>query len=308
MLEKRWWRTVGSIGVLGAMLAVPAEALAQDAPAPAAAAEAKDVVRLKNGGLLRGTISELVPGDTVTIVTATGKTREIAMAEVAYAGPADKDPDSHAAPAATAAAPASTTLPSDETTSEVTVRADKATLKLESEPPGLTFHRASGSAFAAGSGGVAVARGYQRLCTAPCEVTLPAGSEVLAISEGNGFPREAGAVTLPAGTSRVKGSLESRSGMRVAGWVIAVGSIVGGTALMLTASKDVEKCDDYIGCRTSSELDGTKLILGAVVLGAGSGVGFFMAFRPDVAKVDVGSRSPALALPPARGFVLSGTM
>jgi hypothetical protein len=44
-------------------------------------------VRLKNGGLLRGKISELGPGDAVTIATLTGKTREFAMNALEYAGP-----------------------------------------------------------------------------------------------------------------------------------------------------------------------------------------------------------------------------
>src|ERR1041384_3684325 len=43
---------------------------APSAPAPSAPVivTAPDIVRLKNGGILRGTISELVPGDYVTIV------------------------------------------------------------------------------------------------------------------------------------------------------------------------------------------------------------------------------------------------
>lgn len=270
-------------------------------------------MRLKNGGLLRGTISELVPGEMVTIVTASGKTREIAMSEVAYAGPADEDPSERgaAAPAAAATATdarASTLASSEKVDSEVTVRADKATLQLESDPPGLTFHRASGSAFAAGAGGVAVARGYQRLCTAPCEVTLPAGSEVLALSSGNDFPREAEAVALAPGNSRIKGTIESRSGVRIAGWVITVGSLVGGTAIMLTAREDETRCSDVSGCRTSPRFNTGKAVLGLALASVGGGIGIFMAFRRDVAKVDVSSKTLTLALPPARGFVLGGVM
>src|SRR3954471_22558833 len=50
---------------------------------------APDVVRLKNGGMLRGTISELVPGGDVVLITATGEERRFAMRDVDYAGPAD---------------------------------------------------------------------------------------------------------------------------------------------------------------------------------------------------------------------------
>src|SRR5688500_7843319 len=68
--------------------ATASEPAASEPEAVAPKAEGKDVVRLKNGGLVRGTIVELLPGESVTITTALGKTREFAMSEVSYAGPA----------------------------------------------------------------------------------------------------------------------------------------------------------------------------------------------------------------------------
>ena len=46
-----------------------------------------DVVHLRNGGMVRGTISEQIPGERVVIVTLSGEVRSFPMSEVAYAGP-----------------------------------------------------------------------------------------------------------------------------------------------------------------------------------------------------------------------------
>src|SRR5688572_540615 len=52
-----------------------------------------DIVRLRNGGMLRGTIVELKPGETVEILLLNGETRKIPMADVEYAGPAETPPE-----------------------------------------------------------------------------------------------------------------------------------------------------------------------------------------------------------------------
>jgi hypothetical protein len=70
---------------------------------------APDVVRLKNGGLLRGTISELVPGDFVSIVLITGESRKVPYADVQYAGSSSDPANASAvAPSPAAAGPAAT--------------------------------------------------------------------------------------------------------------------------------------------------------------------------------------------------------
>jgi hypothetical protein len=54
---------------------------AESAATPAASTE--DVVQLKNGGMVRGRILEVLPGDSVTVSTAaTGETRRFAWAEL----------------------------------------------------------------------------------------------------------------------------------------------------------------------------------------------------------------------------------
>ena len=58
--------------------------------APAARNSAPDIVRLKNGGFLRGTIAELAPGEFVTLLLVTGETRKI-IASATRGWPAAQD-------------------------------------------------------------------------------------------------------------------------------------------------------------------------------------------------------------------------
>jgi hypothetical protein len=274
---------------------------------PVASSSDTDVVRLKNGGLVRGKISELLPNDSVTIVTVTGRTREFPMAEVEYAGPAAQDPKQADASASGTDAPATTNdhfggntggdssnKAADPAKPYITVHGREARLHLISNEAGITFHRQSGSAMAVGSRGSAVVTGYDRICTAPCDVSLPAGTETLALSRGDKAPIEAEASTLPPGPSEVRGTIESRAGIRVAGWVIAIGSAVAGAALMLTASDKENQCDAGY-CRDVDKLDNGKMLGGVVVLAVGAGVGVAMGLVNDKAVIDVKPQGGAVS-------------
>src|SRR5262245_37595241 len=70
---------------------------ADEAPTTAAVVP-PDVVLLKNGGMLRGTISELVPGEFVAITIGSGEVRKLPMSDVRYAGPASQMPAAQTAP------------------------------------------------------------------------------------------------------------------------------------------------------------------------------------------------------------------
>lgn len=301
-------------------LSFAAQVEAQDAggggPAPAASAAASDVVRLKNGSLLRGTISELLTGESVTIVTVTGKTREFPMSEVEYAGPADRDPAAAARPASVAAQPAAADVEARVSPEATKVRpyvtrdGKEARLHLTSEPEGLTFHRQTGSAVALGPGGSAYATGYDRLCTAPCDITLPAGTEVLALSDGDESPRVAEPISFPPGKSQVVGNLESRAGTRIAGWTIAGASLIVGVALVYSSFSSQEVCGQDFGlglgrsCYTETNTSIPLMLTGVLLPSVGLPVGIVLGVRRDAAKVEVATRSRASEALPALGLTL----
>ncbi len=209
---------------------------APPAPAPAGpqpAALPPDIVQLRNGGMVRGTIAEIVPGEAVTIVTMTGETRKIPFADVSYAGPAEKAP-SGAVAAAAKASPA----PEETDSASVTrsydarpfavVHAAEARVSYASEPESGTLFVRTATAQ-----GYASASGYDELCTAPCSLSLPSGKHVFSVrSPGSRWQVEADPIQIPAGNSTLISNYVSRAGTRTA--LIVIGSLVAVGGITLT--------------------------------------------------------------------------
>jgi hypothetical protein len=297
-----------SAGAFGDGAAPAPTPSAPAAKAPPPDATPADVVRLKNGGLLRGNISELVPGGTVTIVTMTGGTRTFNMSEVAYAGPAAQDPQ-----AAPAQAPAAAPPPPAPPQPYVTVHAAEARIQFHSVEEDTTFYRRSGAAYAEGHYGWArvssVAKGYERICTAPCEASLPSGRETIAFGHDNDDePKELDSVTLPPGNSLVSLSFKDRGGVRTAGVVTMVaGAALGVTLLALLY---VDQKDGCHGCDNDARAtrDTIYLLGGGAAFGIAFGVGIPLIRVKDKPTLDVSpSDSAARRLDQARGLTFSGT-
>ncbi len=265
------------------LLATSALALASLAVAPLAYAETPpDLVVMKSGGMLRGTISEMDPQGNVVIELSSGEKRSIAMSEVQYAGPAAAAaaPAAPAAPAPAASAPYSPPPAGPQgphqgsyggTQPLVTVHGVEARLQLRGD--GVTFHRNAGSGTGTGyANGRAVAvqtTVYSSMCTAPCEVSMPRGKYTLALSS-DGVPVEAEPVSID-GDGTLQGKYSSKAGLRVAGWVVVVGGMAGGFAIAFTGGDE--------------DLDTTRLLLGTGVAVTAVLVGLILANTPDDAEI-----------------------
>ncbi|MCA9640456.1 MAG: hypothetical protein KC492_07150 [Myxococcales bacterium] len=101
----------------------------------------------------------------------------------------------------------------------------------------LSFYRKQTSGYASG-GSVRLKSGYyERMCSAPCDVVLPTGTQQLAISS-DGDPVETNAVEI-TGDGSLEADYESRQGTRTLGVVIAVvGSVIGASILSYGVTKD----------------------------------------------------------------------
>jgi len=202
------------------------------------------------------------------------------MSEVLYAGPENKEPG---------APPAAPTKTSNDQWSNqandskpyVTVRGAEAKLHLQSTPPGLTFHREDSSAVAYGTGGVARATGYARLCTSPCDISLPAGTETLAVSNEGGSPVSAGPVSIPAGESTLVATYKDNHGVRLAGYGVMIAGAVVGTVLIGTSFHT--SCYDSGAC--DKPFDTTQFLIGMGVILGGGAVGLGLASVSDSATV-----------------------
>lgn len=185
-----------------------------------------DVVQLTNGGMVRGTILENLPGDHVTIQLPTGDTRTFASSEVRSAGPAVMGP------AAPPVGYGVSTPPPPPVPPRIHLHVDG--------PGDLTLQEVTGTATAV----VGTGRGFSTIsvdafapiCTAPCDVQVEPRTYRLGVSQGETQPRRAdhSLFTLDHDMS-VQLEYESREGIRLAGWFVLIGGMVVGAAIALGA-------------------------------------------------------------------------
>src|SRR5258706_12993919 len=140
--------------LLAVALALPTGAQAQTPP---------DQVMLTNGGMLRGTIIENMPGDHVTIQLPTGETRRFAAAEVQSAGPAQASSPVMQAPTG----PAQQLPPAPYVPPQVQMQ-PTVTLHVTADRPRVSLHRMTGSSVVAvwtGRGvGTGIVESFELMC------------------------------------------------------------------------------------------------------------------------------------------------
>ena len=166
-----------------AMIAVPARAqdTSTDAPGtqgtpppvrlqpgPATPTASQDVIYLKGGGLLRGTLIDAIPGSQARIQLATGEIATVPWEQIDKIAQADQQPPAPPAPPAPPPVPKTPKAPPapapPQATGSVTVHvdgADGAQLQM-----GATGHD-----------------DWKTVCELPCEATVPAGAYYRVISE-----------------------------------------------------------------------------------------------------------------------------
>lgn len=241
-----------------------------------------DVVRLKSGGLLRGTISELVPGDRVTIVLITGEVRTISFGDIEYAGPdrAAVEPGSSAR--AAAPQPSGTSL-------RLTAPNDDLTYYL---PSGRSVGNAivTGSAVGVGfgggvTGGVESTRvegvSYDRLCIAPCTISVESGNYRFAIGEKEEAPVLVEDSILIDRPATLAASYRSYEGLRIAGRIVSGAALITGLALA------IHWVANNSGRPANSDLDPTQPLIGAGIALGGGIVGYIMSSKGDEARIDL---------------------
>ncbi len=255
---------------------------------------APDVVRLRDGGLLRGTIAEYVVGDHATLVLITGETRRIAAADIRYAGPAGEEPaaggaappsagsNSHAdattVTPATAIAPAT---PSTYADSGPATRAAVPAAPADARPATrIRIRSARGERVQvdAAPPGAELAP----LCETPCAPTLRTGVYRFALTRP-GLPRlEADHLVPLEEGDRVEVTYDTREGTRVGGLVLIgiTGALGVGIALAPLAVEE----------RARDQAIVPALVAGAALAGLGTLVGLLMHGTDDRALVNVTHR------------------
>lgn len=261
-------------------------AAAQDLP--------PDVVRLRDGGMLRGTIIESSPGSHVLLTLANGETRRVEAEDVEWAGPvAEMAVHSAQTPTDLALGPSEQASSADGPRSEPERPSGPSAVLPAGDlrfPIELWTHldreivvhwRASEhpemSVTIVGNIGAAstdMVGDWVEVCTVPCSASLPQGTHHLAASEGD-FPRYEFPLPL---TVRQPLSVEivrvDRTTERIAGGITIGSSLVIGAFLMgIPAAID--------GGLFTSGANGGSFVAGAVIGGLGLIVGLLFAGLRD---------------------------
>jgi hypothetical protein len=285
-------RRFTGVASLAFLLAAVTPAAAQSPPGltpPPSASASSDIVRLPDGSMFRGTIQELVVGDHVDLQLHSGQVRRFAMKDVAFAGPAARDP----------AALAPTPAPSAASATVATGDATSVRVHFDSSTPHLTFAARTGSATVTGSVGghgyAGIATAYTDLCIAPCDATLPSGMVRLALSKDGRGPVEADEPVVLREPSTVQGTYVDQRGVRTAGWITMFGAPVLGVVLMATAFSRSSTCDSTGYCSTTASVDSARLGAGVAVSVVGAFVGFILTMQRDSASLRVLPRAGGAA-------------
>lgn len=239
-----------------------------------------DVVELHDGSYMRGTIVERAEGQYVVIQLLTGEIRKLEDANVLFAGPSSDWPRNPTSPrqadtldAPEAPPPAAAPAPPSD---------GKINVNVTGDGRALTLHHHTGT----GTGGVSTSNGYATvrvdtfspICTAPCATRLERQSHAFGVSldKRDPVPVKDGLLTLDQPSTLLL-DYQDQTGIRTAGWLIAIGSIIAGSAIMMAP---------LLG---SGSIDGSLALIatGGIVMTLGSVIGLLMIYTKDSASVRI---------------------
>ena len=138
-----------------------------------------------------------------------------------------------------------------------------------------------------------IATGFSEICTAPCEVSLPAGTYTFGVSKPKGVAVEGDQVTLPAGSSRLHAEDTDNSELRVAGWVTMIAGVAVGSGLLLEGllSGGLD-CSGDTGECTEKPRNNTLIYAGGALEVGGLLVGLILINQKDGISLAVTPGAP----------------
>ncbi len=129
------------------------------------------------------------------------------------------------------------------------------------------------------------ARTYTPVCNGPCAARFAPGAYDLALEKGGRIARSRQPIVITR-PSVLRGEYVDRSGLRVAGVVIGVGGLIGGTIMMIESVHRNDICDANY-CYYHQDVDG-PLLAGGIALAIGSAIaGSVLVWQRDEAVFSV---------------------
>lgn len=189
----------------------------------------------------------------------------------------------------------------------------EARVVFETSPEHLAVYRTSYRSTAWASAGTRSAYGeshdFQRVCVAPCETVLPAGTDTYSVARTDGRaehePKPIGIITLPPGASKVRVDYRDRNALRALGSLVGLGIAVGGAVYGTLEALRYAKCEGDETCK-KSHLTGLAVAGGLLV--GGLTIEVVAGSISDGVDVKVTPQpTPSVQLPRARQLALRGS-
>ena len=287
-------KRAASLGVLAvtAALLVPGTASAQEEPPPLpppassdgatstpSTTATVDSVHLRNGGLYRGRVTEIVPGDHVTVIVEKGETKRVPWAEVDRVIVASTAlPAPPTASGAPAAASAPTAAP---------MVGPRARVHITSTKNVILYRRPAGTS------------SWVQACTSPCNEELPIGDMYRVTGNGVSASKEFRLEASPGSSVDIAIDPPSTGGIVLGGLLAGVGTTVGYVGMLVALVGAADASDTCYGgfsgsssytssceSRKSSAESARNGGLIAMGLGAAMTVGGLLIFL-NSAKTDI---------------------
>jgi hypothetical protein len=173
-----------------------------------------DEVQTTDGATYRGTIVEDVPNGDVVLLLPTGETRRFPRSRIRSVGPLPRSGESVSRPSDTA--------------NGYTVQQRPVPVRFEANETSTLFAEAD-SAIVPGTR--LEVKGYTRLCTSPCSLSVPAGTQRFGIARGGDAPQGVEATLPVEQPSILRAQWPSFGGLRVAGILILSVGVTAGVGM-----------------------------------------------------------------------------
>jgi hypothetical protein len=238
-----------------------------------------DAVHLKDGGVVRGTVHELLPGGHVTIAEPSGRLIVVPWAQI--------DKVALGARAGGGANATATPVPAPSPPSDAGKRAKSGPLvrvHIESPRSVQLYRRPAGD------------DGWYEACSAPCEEDLPLGDLYRISGPGIEQSHEFSLEGSPGGRVLAKVDPSTRAAYTTGAIITAVGGLVDYVGLMVLASAASTECSSSsygASCQHSPSGNGAT-VGGAMLLGGtiAAAVGVVMMLANNSTSVTVSAASP----------------
>ena len=297
----------GACALLSLASSARADAPASAAPAPStsSAAAGTDLVRLRDGSMIRGTISELTVGGDVVVLTLTGETRRVAMSDVEYAGPASGAAAEGAHPSAERAPKGAPPVMGAPAATDGAQAGGQVPVKVVASEKDVTVHVRSGSSRGLIYGPYGAARldieDYQPLCVAPCRASLPRGTQTLAASLPDHRIIKAEAAVNVDGPATLEATYTSRRDTRTTAFIFAAGGYAVALAAPIVILSTKEQCDIHASNFDACIKDDSAMTNAFVAAGIGAAIGTVALVVALLSKDTVAFTLTPYAAPAAAG-------